>query len=87
MIAFIFILSVFTEYNTASAEDVSVTLFKRGSKVPASREAEGNEDEEKGGGERTKGWEWSMDSRGGRTTGCRYAQRRELDEASSITVP
>lgn len=45
-VAFITLLNVFTQFNTASAGETAVTLFKRGSKAPV---ASGAEDEEKAG--------------------------------------
>lgn len=45
MVGFIVLLNVFTEYNTSSAEDVSVTLFKRGSKPPAIAASSGDDED------------------------------------------
>lgn len=46
-VAFIVALLIFSEYNTATASDTFVVLFKRGTKSPILEEAAANVDEEK----------------------------------------
>jgi ATP-binding cassette subfamily G (WHITE) protein 2 (SNQ2) len=46
-LAFFWALLVFTEYNTGSSGETSITLFKRGSKVGAVQEMAASNDEEK----------------------------------------